>query len=101
MAYSDATAVPAFGPSVRMASWSFYLGLFGFILVALSPIARAVPLVLPLMLYGGLAFGAIAVILGIVGLASINRTSAIAGLLLGALAIATYFLYSMYLSLLP
>jgi len=76
-----------------MASWSFYLGLLGFIAVVVSPILRAMPIIGPVLLYGGLALGIIAVVLGIVGLASINRASAIAGLLFGVLAVAAFLFF--------
>ncbi|MHB0936768.1 MAG: hypothetical protein ACYDCO_23260 [Armatimonadota bacterium] len=79
-----------------MASWSFYLGLFGFIAVALSPVLQAVPFAGPILLYGGLALGVIAVVLGVVGLASVNRISAVAGLLFGALAVIGFAFFQFY-----
>lgn len=82
-----------------MASWSFYLGLLGFIAVVISPVLRAVSFVGPVLLFGGLALGIIAVVLGIVGLASINRASAIAGLLFGALAVAAFLVFRLYLGI--
>lgn len=97
MAYADGVTAPVIGPSARMASWSFYLGLIGFIAVLITPALRALAFVIPILLYGGLAFGIIAVVLGIVGLLSFNRASAVAGLIFGALAIAAFVVYVYYL----
>ena len=96
MVPSDSAAVPVMSPGARMASWSFYLGLVGLLAVAISPIARILPFLVPLLLFGGLGQGVIAVVLGLVGLPSINRASALAGLLMGALAIVMFLVYVFY-----
>ncbi len=87
------TAAQAMTPGIRMASWSFYLGLLGFLAVAFSPALRAFPTVMPFVVYGGVAFAAIAVVFGIVGLGSLNRAGAFAGLLLGALALLGFWFF--------
>lgn len=97
MVPADSTAMPAFSPGVRMASWSFYLGLVGFLAVVISAALRIIPFAASLLLFGGVALGVIAVVLGIVGLASINRAGALAGLLFGALTIAVFAFYVFYL----
>ena len=95
---TPASDVAVMTPGVRMASWSFYLGILSFIAVVISPIARAMPaVVLPILLFGGFALGVIAVVLGIVGLGSVNRASALAGLLLGMLAIVAFLAYTFYI----
>jgi hypothetical protein len=76
-----------------MASWAFRLGFLGFLAILLSPAMTIWPAVLPFMVYGGLALAALAVVLGLVGLPSINRASAFAGLLLGLLAIVGYYYF--------
>lgn len=84
------------GAGVRMASWSFYLGLLAFILTIATPLAGVFPSLVPFFLFGGLALAVLAIVLGVVGLFSINRVSALAGVLLGILTIVAFVLYLRY-----
>ena len=79
------------GPSAVMASWSFYLGVLGFLAEILSPVGRIMPVAVPLLLLGGLGCGVLAVVLGAIGLFSLNRISALAGLILGFLTLAAFY----------
>lgn len=79
-------------PGVRMASSSFYVGLFALLSEIGGVILRQfLPTFAPILLFLGFALGVIAIVLGLVGLASFNRVSAIAGILLGALAMLAFF----------
>lgn len=88
---SDVIAVTT--PGVRMASWAFILGLLGFLAVVISPALSGMAWLMPFVLFGGLAVAVVAVVLGLVGLGSVNRASAFAGLLLGLLALTAYFFF--------
>ena len=99
MATPDGVISPVITPGVKMASSSFYFGLLGFLAVVISPIVHGIhPIASSILLLGGLALGVIAIVLGLIGLASINRASALAGLLFGALAVITFALYVFYFS---
>ncbi|HEX2948447.1 MAG TPA: hypothetical protein VHV83_02575 [Armatimonadota bacterium] len=90
----DGTVYPAtMSPAVKMASSSFYLGLLGLIAVIIGFVVKAIPLIGPILLFGGMALGVIAVVLGVIGLISINRASAIAGLIFGVLTILAFVIF--------
>ncbi len=93
MVPGEGVAVPAYNPGIRMASWSFYLGLLGFLAMVLNPVVRAWPLLQSVFIFGGLALGVIAIVLGLAGLGSVNRVSAFAGLLFGMLAVGVFFYF--------
>lgn len=88
---------PVITPGTQMASWSFYLGILGFIAVIVGLLVRMLALhimyLAPTLLIGGAALGVIAVVLGLVGLLSANRAGALAGLLLGILAVAAFLIF--------